>query len=99
MDPAHRSIAATVSKATGTDSAAHPGLAEEAAHRPHAFVIAHLLSTIRDADPVLVMDQVRLVERGTDDAIIAQGSIYAASSATPPPPTRRLTCSGVYAGQ
>jgi ABC-type multidrug transport system fused ATPase/permease subunit len=42
-----------------------------------AFVIAHRLSTIRDADLVLVMDQGQIVERGTHDALIAQGGLYA----------------------
>jgi len=42
-----------------------------------AFVIAHRLSTIRDADCVLVMDAGRIVERGTHDALVAHGGLYA----------------------
>jgi len=42
-----------------------------------AFVIAHRLSTIRDASCVLVMQAGRIVERGTHDALIAQGGLYA----------------------
>src|SRR5207248_1487741 len=41
-----------------------------------AFVIAHRLSTIRKADLVLVLDQGRIVERGTHRSLLAAGGIY-----------------------
>lgn len=41
------------------------------------LVIAHRLSTIEKADLILVMDQGRIVERGTHDALLAQNGYYA----------------------
>ncbi len=43
-----------------------------------SFVVAHRLSTIRGADLVLVLDQGRIIERGTHPALLARGGHYAA---------------------
>jgi ABC-type multidrug transport system fused ATPase/permease subunit len=40
------------------------------------FLIAHRLSTIRRADQILVVDQGRLVERGTHEELLHRGGLY-----------------------
>ncbi|MGO8929607.1 MAG: ABC transporter ATP-binding protein [Limisphaerales bacterium] len=42
-----------------------------------AFVVAHRLSTIRKAGLVFVLDQGRIVERGTHSTLLAAGGVYA----------------------
>jgi ATP-binding cassette subfamily B protein len=41
------------------------------------LVIAHRLSTVMDADQILVMDQGHIVERGTHRALLARDGVYA----------------------
>jgi ATP-binding cassette, subfamily B, bacterial HlyB/CyaB len=41
------------------------------------FIIAHRLSTVRDADLIVVLDHGRIVESGSHDALLRQGGLYA----------------------
>ncbi|SFJ78501.1 ATP-binding cassette, subfamily B, MsbA [Jannaschia pohangensis] len=49
---------------------------ERLAQKRTTLVIAHRLSTVRDADQILVLDRGRVVEHGTHDALLARGGIY-----------------------
>jgi ATP-binding cassette subfamily B protein len=42
-----------------------------------SFVIAHRLSTVRNADQILVLDHGRIVERGVHAELLALGGLYA----------------------
>ena len=42
-----------------------------------SIVIAHRLSTVRDADQILVLEKGQIVERGKHDELVASGGLYA----------------------
>jgi ATP-binding cassette subfamily B multidrug efflux pump len=49
---------------------------EELLHGRTSFVVAHRLSTIRNADQVVVIDQGKIIERGTHDTLMAGRGFY-----------------------
>ncbi len=42
-----------------------------------SFVVAHRLSTVRNADHVLVLERGAIIERGTHDTLLARNGVYA----------------------
>ena len=67
---------ATAHLDTDTEVLIQQALAEALASRT-SVVIAHRLSTVRAADQILVLDQGRIVERGTHDQLVAGPGLYA----------------------
>ncbi|MFN3647869.1 MAG: ABC transporter ATP-binding protein [Gemmobacter sp.] len=69
-------------EATSALDAASERLVSEALARLSAgrttLVIAHRLSTVQDADHIVVLDQGRVVDEGRHDALLARGGLYAA---------------------
>ena len=61
---------------TNTEEAILTGLRRFAAERT-SLIISHRISTVRGADLIVVLDDGRLVERGTHDALVAAGGLYA----------------------
>ncbi len=49
---------------------------DELLHERTSFVIAHRLSTVRDADLIVVLEKGRLVERGTHAELIERRGLY-----------------------
>jgi ATP-binding cassette, subfamily B, heavy metal transporter len=67
---------ATSALDTKTEREIQQSLAEVATGRT-TLVIAHRLSTVVDADEILVLDQGRIVERGHHRDLLAKGGVYA----------------------
>jgi ATP-binding cassette subfamily B protein len=67
---------ATSALDTKTEREIQASLAEVAAGHT-TLAIAHRLSTVVEADQILVLDQGRIVERGTHRELLARGDVYA----------------------
>ncbi len=67
---------ATASVDTATEKLIQEALERLMAHRT-SFVIAHRLSTVRDADQILVIKAGRIIERGTHEQLLEAGGLYA----------------------
>lgn len=67
---------ATSSLDTATERGVQSAMAALTAGRT-TIVIAHRLSTVRDADRILVFDRGRIVEQGSHDVLVSSGGIYA----------------------
>ncbi|HSN42295.1 MAG TPA: ABC transporter ATP-binding protein/permease [Burkholderiales bacterium] len=67
---------ATSALDSGSEKAIQAEL-DRIAHGHTTLVIAHRLSTVMDADQILVMDHGRIIERGSHQQLLARAGVYA----------------------
>jgi ATP-binding cassette subfamily B protein len=54
------------------------GRLREAMRERTVILVSHRISTVRSADQILVLDDGRMVERGTHEQLVARNGVYAA---------------------
>ena len=67
---------ATAHLDSGSEAAVQAALDEALTGRT-SIVIAHRLSTVRQADSIVVLDHGRVVDQGTHAELLARGGVYA----------------------
>jgi ATP-binding cassette subfamily B protein len=61
---------------TDTEEAILKGL-KDVRHGRTTFIVSHRVSTVKDADQIVVLQEGAIVERGTHDELVSLGGFYA----------------------